>query len=138
MPQAKKPATRRTSRASKAKPSMTAASRSQLKQAAKRLEKSLDQANDALKALGKDVGHGGHRSYKDISTALSALRRDARKTNRALLDDLGKLRAAVAPSRPSGKRAASSRSSGSRATTKKASSTKKKASSRPSKRRRSP
>jgi hypothetical protein len=130
MPPAKKPAARRASRTSTTTPSMTAATRSQLTRAAKRLEKSLDQANDALKALGQDVGHGGQRSYKDISTALSALRRDARKTNRALLNDLSKLRAAVTPGRVTSKRAASGRSSGSRGTTK--------APSRSSKRRRTP
>jgi hypothetical protein len=118
MPPAKKPAARSASRGSSKAGSMTAATRLQLERAAKRLEKSLDQANDALKALGRDVGHGGHQSYKDISAALSVLRRDAQKTNRALIADLGKLRSAVTPSRTMGKRAAPGRSSGSRGPTK--------------------
>ena len=123
MPPVKKAAARGASRgSSKAGSSkagsMTAATRLQLERAAKRLEKSLDQANDALKALGRDVGHGGHRSYKDISAALSTLRRDAQKTNRALIADLSKLRSAVTPSRATSKRAAPRRSSGSRGPTK--------------------
>jgi hypothetical protein len=114
MPPAKKAAARGASRGSSKAGYMTAATRLQLERAAKRLEKSLDEANDALKALGRDVGHGGHRSYKDLSTALTALRRDAKKTNRALIDDLRKLRAAVTPSRASSKRAVPKRSSTSR------------------------
>lgn len=125
MPQAKKPAAKKpaakrapvkkspanpSARASSKSSSMSAGTRLQLERATKRLEASLQQASDALKALGRDVGHSGHRSYKDIGTGLSALRRDAKDANRTLVADLKKLRASVSSSKPAAKRAASGKS----------------------------
>lgn len=131
MPQAKKPAAKKptakrapvkkspanpSARASSKSSSMSASTRLQLERATKRLETSLQQASDALKALGRDVGHSGHRSYKDIGTGLSALRRDAKDANRTLVADLKKLRASVSPSKPAAKRAASGKSAAPRST----------------------
>jgi hypothetical protein len=113
MPQAKKPAVKKPAAkkttAGKSS-SMSASTRLQLERATKRLETSLEQANQALKALGRDVGHTGHRSYKDIGNGLSTLRRDAKSANRILVADLKKLRGAVASSKPAGKGAASGKS----------------------------
>ena len=109
MPPAKKPTARGASRGSRKDASKTAATRARVSRSTKRLEKALDQANDALKALGKDAGKGGQRSYKDIGASLSSLRRDARKTNSALINDLGKLRTAVSPRKTTSKRSTASK-----------------------------
>jgi hypothetical protein len=123
MPQAKKPAAKKPAakkapaRSSAGKSgSMSASTRLQLERATKRLESSLEQASQALKALGRDVGHSGHRSYKNIGTGLNALRRDAKDANRTLMADLKKLRATVTSSKPAGKRPASRKSAASRST----------------------
>lgn len=126
MPQAKKPAARKPAakrapaRSSAGKSgSMSASTRLQLERATKRLETSLQQASDALKALGRDVGHSGHRSYKDIGAGLSALRRDAKDANRTLVADLKKLRASMSsskPSKPAGKRSTAAKSTARRST----------------------
>jgi hypothetical protein len=101
--------TRRTSSQAK---TLTATSRAQLEKAVKRLEKSLDDARDALTSLGSDVSHGGHRTYKDLGGALKSVRSDAQKANRTLTKELEKLRAAATPGRST-----SSRSTGTRKTT---------------------
>jgi uncharacterized protein YukE len=123
MPQAKRsaakaPAAKRApARSSAGKSgSMSASTRLQLERATKRLENSLEQASQALKALGRDVGHSGHRSYKDIGTGLNALRRNAKDANRTLTADLKKLRATATSSKPAGRRAASGKSTAPRST----------------------
>jgi hypothetical protein len=125
MPQAKKPAAKKapvkkspssaSARTSSKSSSMSASTRLQLERATKRLETSLQQASDALKALGSDVGHSGHRSYKEMGSGLSALRRDAKSANRVLVSDLKKLRSAVTPGKPASKRSTSSKPSPARA-----------------------
>jgi hypothetical protein len=94
MPPAKKSPTRKTSRATGAG-SKSALTRREVEQATKRFEKALDEASDALQALGKDVGRGAQSAYKDLAKALKAVRSDAQKTNRSLLKDVEKLAAAV-------------------------------------------
>jgi hypothetical protein len=91
MPPVKKAAVRKA--ASPAE--MSAATRRQLEQAAKRLEKSLDETQAALAALGQDVGQGGRVQYKHLEKAAKAMRRDAEKTNKQLRKDLEALAAAV-------------------------------------------
>jgi hypothetical protein len=91
MPPVKKPAVRKAANPSE----MSAATRRQLEQAAKRLEKSLEEAQAALSALGQDVGQGGRVQYKHLEKAAKAMRRDAEKTNKQLRKDLEALAAAV-------------------------------------------
>jgi RNA polymerase primary sigma factor len=71
------------------------ATRREVEQSIARFEKQLDGANDALKALGGHLGRGATGSYKEVTTALTALRREASKTNKQALKDFDKLRAAV-------------------------------------------
>jgi len=59
--------------------------------ALKRLNRSLDAAQDALGELGKDtgrdVGHGARDLYKDVRTFVSSARRDTGKLAKALQRD---------------------------------------------------
>lgn len=71
------------------------ATRREVEQSIARFEKQLDGANDALKTLGTHLGHGAQSSYKEVTTALAALRREASKTNKQALKDFDKLRVAV-------------------------------------------
>jgi hypothetical protein len=104
-----------------------------VEQSITRFEKRLDEANDALKTLGGHLGTGARGSYKEVTAALAALRRNAAKTNKQALKDFDKLRTALTQanttrssrstsggSSRSGSRTASrstaSRSSGSRST----------------------
>src|SRR6185437_8224114 len=73
----------------------SAATRREVEQSIARFEKRLDDANDALQTLGKHLGRGAQSSYKEVTTALRALRRDAAKTNKAALKDFDKLRQAL-------------------------------------------
>ena len=103
MPPARKSAAKTTAaRASKATQSVRAraastrqATRREVELSIARFEKQLDGASDALKALGGNLGRGATGSYKEVTTALTALRREASKTNKQALKDFDKLRAAV-------------------------------------------
>jgi hypothetical protein len=103
MPPARKSATKtpatRASNATKGvrarAASTSAATRREVEQSIARFEKRLDDANDALKTLGTTLGRGAQSSYKDITAALTALRRDASKTNKQALKDFDKLRTAL-------------------------------------------
>jgi hypothetical protein len=81
----------------------SSATRREVEQSIARFEKRLDDANDALQTLGKHLGRGAQSSYKEVTSALRALRRDAAKTNKAALKDFDKLRAALTPSSVSGR-----------------------------------
>lgn len=98
----------RTSAASTSSPNasagLTPATRRSLERAAKRLEKSLGEAGDALTALGKDASKGARLAYKDLAKTVKALQRQAVATNKLLAKDLEQLVAAVTPSRPTAKR----------------------------------
>jgi len=82
MPSAKKPATS----ASRAR----AASKEPV--ALKRLNSSLDAAQEALadlrKDTGRDVSQGARDLYKDLRTFISSARRDSSKLGKALARDL--------------------------------------------------
>jgi len=103
MPPARRSATKTAAaRASSARKSVRAraastrqATRREVEQSIARFEKQLDGANDALKTLGTHLGRGAQGSYKEVTTALTALRREASKTNKQALKDFDKLRAAV-------------------------------------------
>jgi len=103
MPPARRSATKTTAaRASSARKavraraaSTRAATRREVEQSIARFEKQLDGANDALKTLGTHLGRGAQGSYKEVTTALAALRREASKTNKQALKDFDKLRMAV-------------------------------------------
>jgi hypothetical protein len=75
--------------------STSAATRREVEQSITRFEKRLEDANDALSTLGKHLGRGATSSYKEVTAALRALRRDAAKTNKQALKDFDKLRGAV-------------------------------------------
>ncbi len=121
MPPARKSAAKTTAaRASKATQGVRAraattrqATRREVEQSIARFEKQLDGANDALKALGGHLGRGATGSYKEVTTALTALRREASKTNKQALKDFDKLRAAVTrkPAASSGSNSGSKTSS---------------------------
>ena len=121
----------RATRAVRARAASTsAATRREVEQSITRFEKRLDEANEALKTLGGHLGSGARGSYKEVTAALTALRRNAARTNKQALKDFDKLRAALthsgassgasrstkASSRASGGRSAASRSTGSRST----------------------
>ena len=82
--------------------STSAATRREVEQSIARFEKRLDDANDAFKTLGTHLGRGAQSSYKEVGTALTALRREAAKTNKQALKDFDKLRAAVTRKAPAG------------------------------------
>jgi hypothetical protein len=103
MPPARRSATKTAAaRASSARKTVRAraastrqATRREVEQSIARFEKQLDGANDALKTLGTHLGRGAQSSYKEVTTALTALRREASKTNKQALKDFDKLRVAV-------------------------------------------
>jgi superfamily II RNA helicase len=103
MPQVKKtPA--RARRSDSASPAPTSPiTRREVEQAAERFEKALEEANQALHTLARNVGKGAEVAYKDLSKALKTLRRDAEKTNRQLSKDLAKLAAVASPAKAPGK-----------------------------------
>jgi hypothetical protein len=84
--------------------STSAATRREVEQSISRFEKRLDDAGDALSTLGKHLGRGGQSSYKEVTAALRALRREAGKTNKQALKDFDKLRSAVTKSNSSATR----------------------------------
>ena len=102
------------------------ATRREVEQSIARFEKQLDGANDALKTLGTHLGRGAQSSYKEVTTALAALRREASKTNKQALKDFDKLRVAVtrkpAAAKTSTTKASTTKASTTKASTKKASS----------------
>jgi hypothetical protein len=112
---ARKPAARATSAVRARASSTKAATRREVEQSITRFEKRLDDANDALQTLGTHLGRGAQSSYKEVTAALRALRRDAAKTNKQALKDFDKLRAAVTPGK-SRATAGASRSTNARAT----------------------
>jgi hypothetical protein len=72
-----------------------------VEQSITRFEKRLDEANDALRTLGGHLGTGARGSYKEVTTALAALRRNAARTNKQALKDFDKLRQALTQSNAS-------------------------------------
>jgi DNA-binding protein HU-beta len=125
MPPARRSATKKSAaRASSATKAVRAraastrqATRREVEQSIARFEKRLDDANDALKTLGTHLGRGAQGSYKEVTSAMASLRREAAKTNKQALKDFDKLRTAVVQKVP----AAASRNSGSKRSTSKAS-----------------
>jgi hypothetical protein len=91
--------------------STKAATRREVEQSISRFEKRLDDAGDALSTLGKHLGRGGQSTYKEVTAALRALRREAAKTNKQALKDFDKVRGALTPSKTSASRSTSSGSS---------------------------
>ncbi len=66
-----------------------------------RLEVSLDAAQDAAKALRRDVSRGTRDMAKNVETMLTATRKDTRKLARAVRRDVGDLqRAMTSPPAP--------------------------------------
>lgn len=98
----KRSASSRSSQGVRARAASTStATRREVERSIARFEKRLDEANEALQTLGKHLGRGAQSSYKEVTAALRALRRDAAKTNRQALKDLDKLRAALTQSNAS-------------------------------------
>ena len=99
MPAARRSASKSTARSSQGVRARAAArssaTRREVEQSIARFEKRLDEANDALKTLGGHLGTGARGSYKEVTSALTALRRSAAKTNKEALKDFDRLRAAL-------------------------------------------
>ncbi len=116
MPAAKKPA----SRAAK-----TARKRSAVSEpaAVKRLNKSLDAAQDALAALrndvSKDVSVGARGLYKDVQKFVKEARRDSGRLSKALQRDIEKAqkRLSTSPKAKRASRAGATRKTAARSTT---------------------
>ena len=131
MPPARRSATKKsTARVSKTTAavraraaSTSAATRREVEQSIARFEKRLDDANDALKTLGGHLGRGATGSYKDVTAALTSLRREASKTNKQALKDFDKLRTAVTQKTQASSRTNSRAKKASSTASKKASST---------------
>jgi len=108
MPAARRSASKSTARSDQGVRARAAArssaTRREVEQSIARFEKRLDEANDALKTLGGHLGTGARDSYKEVTAALSALRRNAAKTNKQALKDFDKLRAALTQSGTSSSR----------------------------------
>jgi hypothetical protein len=103
----KKPAARASSatKAVRARASSTKqATRREVEQSIARFEKRLDDASDALKTLGTHLGRGAQGSYKEMTSALASLRREATKTNKQALKDFDKVRAALTQKVPAAAR----------------------------------
>jgi hypothetical protein len=128
MPAARKSATKSTARTGQGVRARAAArssaTRRDVEQSIARFEKRLDEANDALKTLGGHLGSGARGSYKEVTAALVALRRNAAKTNKEALKDFDKLRGALTKTKASAgssrtarsNSSSSSRSTGSKST----------------------
>ena len=120
MPAARRSASKPTTRSSQGVRARAAArssaTRREVEQSITRFEKRLDDANDALKTLGGHLGTGARGSYKEVTAALTALRRSAAKTNKEALKDFDKLRAALTKTNSSAGASRTSRSSSSRPT----------------------
>ncbi len=129
----KKPAARASSatKAVRARASSTKqATRREVEQSIARFEKRLDDASDALKTLGTHLGRGAQGSYKDMTSALASLRREATKTNKQALKDFDKVRAALTQKVPAAAKSNSrSKSSTAKSSTAKSSTGASKASS---------
>jgi hypothetical protein len=112
MPAAKKTATRATRKAPARKEPA----------AIRRLNKSLDGAQEALAALrkdvGRDVGAGARGLYKDVQKFVKDARRDSRKLGTALQRDLAQAQKRIAASgRAGGARKTTARKTTARKTT---------------------
>jgi len=112
MPPAKKTPARKSTRSTNASSGTGPISRREVEAAVARFDKALDEATKALTMMREDLGKGAKAAYKDVAAALRTLRRDAARTNRAVIKDLEKLRASVTttskPSARSRSRASSS------------------------------
>jgi paraquat-inducible protein B len=84
-PAAKKPATTRDG--------------SRGKRALDGLEVSLDDAQQAVAELRRDLSTGGRRLLKDVETAVRSARRDLKRSRKAIQSDLGELGGALTPRR---------------------------------------
>ena len=94
--EAAKPAARRVRRAAASTP----VNRHDVLGAMARLEKSLDEAKQAVLSLQDCVGSGASAAYKELIAALNGVRRDAARTNVAAVRDWENLRAALLDSPP--------------------------------------
>jgi hypothetical protein len=128
MPAARRSATKSTARSGQGVRARAAArssaTRREVEQSITRFEKRLDEANDALKTLGGHLGTGARGSYKEVTAALTALRRNASKTNKQALKDFDKLRTALTRTNASAsasKKTTTKASSGSTRSTKRSS-----------------
>jgi hypothetical protein len=128
MPAARRSTTKSTARSGQGVRARAAArssaTRREVEQSIARFEKRLDEANDALKTLGGHLGSGARGSYKEVTAGLTALRRNAAKTNKEALKEFDKLRAAVTKTNASAGASSSrtTRSTSSKSTSRSASS----------------
>src|SRR5437763_16454178 len=128
MPPAKKTASKRTStRTTRAGSARSRSTRSRSRASSRqpaaltRLNKSLDAAQDALGALGKDVGRdvsaGARDAYKDLQKFVRDARRGSGKLGTTLERDLDRLQKRVVSAAKTGRKPPSRASSTSRRST---------------------
>src|SRR5947209_3155804 len=105
MPAARRSASKSSARSGQGVRARAAArstgTRREVEQSIARFEKRLDDANAALKTLSQHLGTGARGSYKEVSSALVALRRNAARTNKQALKDFDQLRTALTQSNTS-------------------------------------
>ena len=79
--------------------------------ALKQLNTSLEAAQKAMVELRGNLSRGGHELLKDVHKRIGDARRDTRRLNKSLLEDIGRLQEALGGR---GKTGATSRSTGAR------------------------
>lgn len=97
--------------AKRSKSSTSRTSRFKEPAALKRLNKSLDAAQDALSELRKDSGRGAQDLYKDLRGFVSNARRDTGKLGKALAKDFEQAQKRITQSATGSSRGSSSRTS---------------------------
>ena len=112
MPAARRSATKSSARSGQGAGARSSSTRREVEQSIARFEKRLDEANDALKTLGGHLGSGARSGYREMTAALSSLRRTAAKTNKQALKDLDKVRSAATQSNSSSSRSSRGNSAG--------------------------
>ena len=95
MPPAKKPAARRTTRASTSSKATAPITRKEVEAAVARFDKALDDAHKALTKTRTDLGTSARGAYNDVARALRTVQRESQKATRAVIKDVEKLRASA-------------------------------------------
>jgi hypothetical protein len=138
MPPVKKAASRRrtATRTSRRRTATRKSSAAKESAALRRLNKALDEAQDALAALRKEVGTGARGVHKDLEKFIKDARRNTGKLSTALRRDLEQAQKRLsAAARPGSRSRAGARKASSRSTTRRTSGAGRKTSGRSTARR---
>jgi ABC-type transporter Mla subunit MlaD len=115
---ARKTTARKTTARKPAK-SATRPRHSQNTRALERVNKSLDAAAEALKAVSGDAGAGARELRRDLTKMLKDARRDATRMSKSMRKELEQLQRAVTTSRPAKRKPARRAPARAKATTRK-------------------